>query len=596
MYNALRMSDAVQQIKDRLNIIDVVGKYVELHQAGRHFKGKSPFTSERTPSFYVSPDRGMYYCFSTNQGGDIFTFMQAMEGVDFKEALRLLAEQANVELVPEAPEKRSARERAYQVLEAATVFYEQKLAAQPEAQAYLEQRSVHEQTRRSWRIGYAPGPPLGGWRELRQELSSKGFTDQEMLATGLIKQPEKGKDPFDVFRDRIVFPVYDSQGRVVAFSGRILHPNDKAPKYVNSPETELYKKSELLFGYDRAKQGVRKLPFWIIAEGQFDVIMSHQAGYTNTVAVSGTALTVAHVRQLERLCPRVVLALDADRAGIAAMQKAATVMLARGLDVKVAPLPEGSDPADLVAADVQQYKHLIGKSMHIIEFLLQYLRTTTPDERTYKLRVREELLPFIVLIPNEIDQEHFVGVVAEQTNTTLEAIRHEVQRLRDRQAPAEHTEDTVEDAVPAPTNAENGTVSRRAELIAYLVAAYDVVPSAWQDKLVSLLTTVCHADWQSLVEAVPVTKRSEYTFLLERDFHSYNERVQAEELADRLNQLYTTVTTEQIAGARTRLSVAEQAEDEASVAGILDELRTLQEARLRVACDGQDFINLSSLD
>jgi DNA primase len=228
---------------------------------------------------------------------------------------------------------------------------------------------------------------------------------------------------------------------------------------------------------------------------------------------------------------------------------------------------------------------------------LQHLKTTTVDERTYKLRVREELLPFIILIPNEIDQEHFVGFVAEKTNTPLEAIRHEVQRLRDQANNRPERVAQMTEVPPINTKeAESVAPGRREELIAYLVAAYEVVPSAWQEKVQKLLVDICHTSWEALVDSVSVQKQSEYTFLLERDFHSYNERVQAEELADRLNQLFTMVTTEQIATARARLGTAERAEEESVVATILDELQTLQTARLQTVCSSQDFINLSSLD
>ena len=575
------MSDAVQQIKDRLNIIDVVSGYVELHQAGKHFKGKSPFAKERTPSFYVSPTQGMYYCFSTNQGGDIFTFVQAMEGVDFKDALRILAEKANVELVPEAPGKKNERDRQYAILAAASQWYGEQLVKNPTARTYLSERGVSADTIAQWQIGYAPGPPTGGWRELRTAMHEQGYTDAELLAVGLIKQPEAGKEPFDVFRDRVMFPMSDAQGRVVAFSGRILHPSDKAPKYVNSPETALYKKSELLFGYHRAKHNIRSIPFWLIAEGQFDVIMTHQAGYTNAVAVSGTALTTHHVQQLERLCQRVVLALDGDRAGVAAMQKAATIMLARGLDVKVAALPAGSDPADLVAANVSDFKRCIGESTHIIEFLLTHLHETSKDERTYKLRVREELLPFLVLIGNKMDQEHFISVVAERTNTTKEAIRHEVSRLAERAASQASDEPTEVSTEPQTTSDEstNSGVDRRYELLTFLYASLRVIPADWQERVRTILAEVV-VDSTSIGESdIPADKLQRYIFIIERDFARYPDRQQAEELADRLNQLRIVEVSEQLRSCREQLAQAERAGDEEAQKEHLATLQAMYQQR-----------------
>lgn len=576
------MSDAVQQIKDRLNIIDVVAPYVELKQAGKQFKGKSPFSNERTPSFHVSPAQGMYYCFSTNQGGDIFTFIQTMEGVDFKEALKILAEKANVELTPEAPGRKSERDRSYAALEAATEWYAAQLPHTTAATEYLTKRGVKADTIASWRIGYAPGPPQGGWRELRSALNEQGFTDAELLAVGLIKQPDVGKEPFDVFRDRVMFPMPDAQGRVVAFSGRLLHPNDKAPKYVNSPETELYKKSELLFGYHKAKHNIRTLPFWLVAEGQFDVVMAHQAGYTNAVAVSGTALTTYHVQQLERLCERVVLALDADRAGIAAMQKAASVMLARGLDLKVAALPEGQDPADLVAADPAQFKHCIGASTHVIEFMLLHLQRTSTDERTYKLRVREELLPYVVLIPNKIDQEHFIAEIASKTNTTADAIRHEVVRLGEKQAEAERMHRTVEDdrlVATAPAAETKPTYDRYNELLAYLLAVQPLLPTEWQDALASMLDRELARTFADVRAEVPTELLPQIAFRVEDEFSAYSTDQQANEVIDRVNQLITRHVTKQLAACRQELAIAEQAGDEATQTRMLEEIQQLHHKR-----------------
>jgi DNA primase len=211
------MSDAVQQIKDKLNILDVISPYVELHKAGKNYKGKSPFAAEKTPSFYVSPDRGMYYCFSTSQGGDIFNFIQAMEGVDFKESLKMLAVKAGVELVPEDPKKKSERERLFATVEAATVFFAEQLEKEPEALEYLENRGVKSETLAKWRIGFAPGPPKSGWREGKDHLEALGYTRDELLKSGVIKTTDSGKEPFDVFRDRITFPMAEPGGRMVAF-------------------------------------------------------------------------------------------------------------------------------------------------------------------------------------------------------------------------------------------------------------------------------------------------------------------------------------------------------------------------------------------
>lgn len=588
-------SDAVQQIKDRLSILDVVAPYVELHKAGKHFKGKSPFSNERTPSFYVSPERGMYYCFSTNQGGDIFTFIQTMEGVEFKDALRVLAEKAHIELKPEAPERKTERDRSYATLSAAADFFTSKLTAYPLAEKYLQERGVRQETVATWRIGYAPGPPHGGWRELRTHLHTEGYTDAELFRVGLIKQTDSGKEPFDVFRDRIMFPLFDAQGRVVAFSGRILHADERAPKYVNSPETDLYKKSELLFGYDRAKQKVRDLKFWLLVEGQFDVVMAHQAGYTNAVAVSGTALTLFQVQQLERLSNQVVLALDADRAGIAAMQRAATLMLQRGFDVKVASLSGGKDPADLILLDAKEFRRCIGASVHVIEFLLGHLKRTHSDERSYKLHVRSEILPFIIDIPNEIDQDHFISVVATRAQIATDAVRHEVERLREQRARHTRTEASgvPQKAHEAVVSTTSRSVSNRYDdVLYYLVVLSSVVPVSYQDSVRSALEHVTRESYDSLRSSVPVEIESELLFVIERDIGNLSVRQLEEDLADRLNQLVQLQAVREITLCREQIQEAETSGRSEAVPELLATLQTLQNRRAKPPYSAEQFRRL----
>lgn len=572
------MSDAVQQIKDRLDILDVVSPYVELHKAGKNYKGKSPFSAEKTPSFYVSPDRGMYYCFSTSQGGDIFTFIQVMEGVDFKEALRILAQKAGVELVAEDPQKKTARERWYAALKEATDFYKSALTKEKDAVEYLDRRGVSKETIQKWQIGYAPGPPKSGWRELKGYLESKGYTKDELLKTGLIKTTEGGKEPFDVFRDRVMFPMADSSGKIVAFSGRILSKDSDAPKYVNSPETELYKKSELLFGYDKAKHGIRALDFSLIVEGQFDVVMSHQAGYANAVAVSGTALTPHHVHLLKRLSNRVVLALDADRAGIAAMKRAADLMLREGIDVKVAVLPEGKDPADLILEGKEKFKKIVGESVHVIEFLLLNLGQGLKDERSFKLQAREEILPFVVLLPSRIDQEHFIDIVAKHIKSTPDAVRYEVDRLRtERKHEVPQVVSDNSSTVVEQTTTDDSLLS----LVTYLEASLFLLPKAKTDRVRSTMDVILGD------HAMVVSKEliAEATFTTERQFEGLSTKAIDEEVISRLNLLKQLWPKKKIRELRQQLQDAERLGEEAAVEKIMKEIVKLQSELQKPAFD-----------
>ena len=568
------MSDSVQQIKDRLSIIDVISPYVELVRAGKNFKGKSPFTAEKTPSFYVSPDRGMYYCFSTSQGGDMFSFVQAMEGVDFKESLKILAAKAGVELVAEDPKKKTERERFYAALHDATTYYVEQLEKEPGAKEYLENRGVTKATLQKWQIGFAPGPPKHGWRMVKEHLEGKGYSKDELFKVGLIKGVEGGKEPFDVFRDRIVFPLNDQNGKVSGFSGRILSKDTEAPKYVNSPETELYKKSELLYGYDKAKHGIRQFNFSLIVEGQFDVVMAHQAGYSNTVAVSGTALTLHHVQLLERLSDRVVLALDADRAGIAAMKRAAELMLKRGVDVKVAEMPLGKDPADIILKDPAEFKQIVGKSVHVIEFLLHVLTREESDERSLKRRTRTEILPFLLLLPDRIDQEHFIGVVAHAIHSTTDAVRFEVDRLREetKSGPLPHHElnDTV-----LKEAAEKPDMVRSARI--FLEAASDVIDPTLAVFVKGEVTRLLTEDGET--ELIPESELARVTFTLEQDFAKMPELAVKEDIVSRLNIFRTALIRRTLTEQRRILKEAEEIGDDEQ---LLTSLQSIKQSETKL--------------
>jgi DNA primase len=566
-------TDAVRQIKDRVSIVDVVAPYVQLQPAGKSMKGKSPFTNERTPSFFVSPERGMFYCFSTNKGGDIFTFIQEMEGVDFKGALKILADRAGVELVPEDPKQKSERDALYEVLQQAVTFYVQKISQHAEATAYLKKRGVLSETIQKWQIGYAPGPPNAGWRELATVLKQQGVTDQQLLRCGLTKGAEAGKEAYDVFRDRIMFPLYDASGRPVAFSGRILAKDTEAPKYVNSPDTELYNKSELLYGYDRAKQGIRNLNFTLVVEGQFDVVMSHQAGYHNTVAVSGTALTEHHVQLMQRLSSNVVLALDSDRAGLAAIKRAATLMLARGMDVKVARMPEGSDPADCVQNDVVGYKRSIGQAAHVVPFLLKTVIDSEPDGRLRMLKVREEVLPFVARIPSALDREFFVTDIATTLGSTKDAVRLEVERHIEKAS----LNNSVQSTVDTHTKPKEINFDRRHAVEQYLVVATTVLAEPLSGLLSKLIQPHLPVSLGSYMENLPLDILSSHQFTIETAVGDLSKKRSYDYWLETTLQYQNLVFAERTATLTSKLKLAEQEKNETEVFVLLASIKKLQE-------------------
>ncbi|MFM2381873.1 MAG: primase, primase protein [Candidatus Parcubacteria bacterium] len=573
--------DTIARIKERLSIVDVVSTYVELHQAGKNLKGKSPFTNERTPSFYVSPERGMYYCFSSSQGGDIFTFVEKMEGVEFKDALKILAERAGVELVPEDPQKKSEREHLYDVLEEATKFFESYKFKNPAVLAYLTDRGVAAETIAKWRIGYAPGPPNHGWRELKEHLEAKGFTKDEIFKAGLIKGADQGKEPYDVFRDRIMFPIFDAGGKVVAFSGRILSKDSEAPKYVNSPETELFNKSEILYGYHLAKNGIRNLNFALAVEGQFDVVLAHQAGYGNTVAVSGTALTEHHVALLQRLSNRVVLSLDADKAGIAAVRRASELMLPRGVDLKVVHIVGGKDPADLIKEDADSFRKVVGGAKHVVEYFLDILEETKKDDRNFKLRVREEILPLLVKISNRIDQEHFEGVIAERLGTTKDAIHFEVERLieQSEKKPVYQKAPQAEGVESQIANVQNNRAVRKDELKEYLVVLESVFGEEKRAILTHALKQMMGVEVSSVYAEIPAEIKSALSFKIESHMHNQSQKQFYGEVVDKLNEYVRFEATDKIIELQEQLKAAEAEGRHEATSSFLEAISVLQKQK-----------------
>jgi DNA primase len=406
----------VQQIKDKLSIVDVVGQYVKLERAGTSLRARCPFHAERTPSFHVSPERGTYHCFGCGVGGDIFTFVQEIDGLDFKGALKVLAEKAGVPLVFEKPEKRDERDRLFELLEVATIFFANKM--NDAARTYLTERGMKEDTIQLFRLGWAGN----SWSELCENLKSKGYSEKEIELAGMGKKTERGMN--DKFRNRIMFPIGDSAGRIIGFSGRSFgaDASPEAPKYLNSPETPLFHKSRILYGFDKAKMAIRKVNCAILVEGQMDLLASHQAGWANTLAVSGTAFTQEHASLIKRVTDNMVLALDADEAGIKAAGKAARAALQGGLNVKVAKLPSGLDPADLILKDPEEWRAAIRDSKDIITFLLDVLEEHAKQPDRFRRNVEAVVLPFISDVQSPIEREQYLQMIAKRLGVSVEAV------------------------------------------------------------------------------------------------------------------------------------------------------------------------------
>ena len=439
------MSSTVEQIKERLDIADVVGSYVHLEKAGSNFKARCPFHNEKTPSFFVSPARQTYHCFGCNRGGDIFSFIEEIEGVDFYGALKILAEKAGVEITRFSKKYASENEALFSVMEDAAVFFERSLRNSSDAIDYLKSRGVEGKTAKVFRLGFAPCT----WDELTRFLRSKGHSEKNIERAGLAISGKRGL--YDRFRCRVMFPLSDSSGRVVAFSGRILesvaqrHGEKTDAKYVNSPETPLFNKSRILYGLDKAKMEIRKKGYCVLVEGQMDIVMSHQAEVKNTVAASGTALTTEHLDVIKRFASEIVVAFDADSAGFAASKRAIDEALARGFEVKIALLPKGSDPADIIVSPdgPEKWRELIEGAVHIIEFFMAAVKENARSDRELKVRAGEEVVPYIARLANKMEQAHFVSFVANAVGVSEEVIWEEVARTtlkENEQADAYETE------------------------------------------------------------------------------------------------------------------------------------------------------------
>ncbi|PIP58432.1 MAG: DNA primase [Candidatus Vogelbacteria bacterium CG22_combo_CG10-13_8_21_14_all_37_9] len=427
------MASTVEQIKARLSIVEVAGSYLKLEKAGGNFRAQCPFHNEKTPSFFVSPSRQSYHCFGCNQGGDIFTFVQEMEGVDFLGSLKILAERAGVEISYQSQPDKNKFERLYTCLEAATKIYEAGLAKDSAVQKYLLDRGVSTESIKKFRLGFV----ADSWRFLHDELIQQKFTLNELLTTGLVVEGErnsgtKGKVYYDRFRGRIMFPLVDPAGRVIGFSGRIFGNNNQVvAKYLNSPQTELFDKSRFLFGYDKAKIAIRRADQVVLVEGQLDLVLSHQAGVENTVAGSGTALTIEQLTLLSRLTKNLVMAYDYDLAGLKASRRAINLAQASGFSIKIAKLPSGSDPADLIKQDPTKWQQAITRAKHHIDFLLDALVEEGYQGLDLNRAINQDVLPAVKQLAKKMEQAHFITKISAILNIEETAIWSDLNNLTD---------------------------------------------------------------------------------------------------------------------------------------------------------------------
>ena len=420
------------EIKAHIDIVDLVSETVKLRHTGKNYTGFCPFHSNtRTPAFVVFPETGTWRCFGAcNEGGDIFKYVMKKEGLDFPEAVKVLAKRAGIKLETYTPEKKEENEQAEhlrRLLEEAVIFYHSHLLQSSSGKAALqylvEKRGLKPQTIETFGIGFAPE----GWESTIQHFTAKGYTQDELTLSGLTVVRDEGGF-YDRFRNRIIFPVRDASGRMAGFGGRILNPED-IPKFINSPQTILFDKSRLLFGLDQARKPIREADQAIIVEGYLDVVVLHQEGFRNVVSPMGTALTETQMRQIKRFTRRIVMALDPDAAGIKATLRGLEIARdaldhsddiifdARGLihhesrlqaDLRVSTLPEGMDPDDIVRNDPEQWKSIIATAKPIITHVMNTLSTgrDLEDPKT-KSQIAGQIMPLIRDIPDAVERDAY---------------------------------------------------------------------------------------------------------------------------------------------------------------------------------------------
>ncbi|MBI2042099.1 MAG: DNA primase [Candidatus Nealsonbacteria bacterium] len=425
------ISSPIEEIKNKLDIVEVVGGYIKLSKAGANFRAPCPFHSEKGPSFFVSPARQIWHCFGCSKGGDVFGFVKEIEGVEFGDALRILAQKAGVELKKQSPEYdqwKSERERLYEICELACKFFEKQLEegiTGKEAKKYLLGRGITQESINKWRLGYSPDT----WQGLSDFLTLRGYQKDEIQKAGLALASERGSF-YDRFRGRIIFPIFDLNSQVVGFGGRVFKSEDPA-KYVNSPSTLLYDKSRILYGLDKAKVEIRKKKCCILVEGYVDLIMVSQAGSENAVATSGTALTPYQLHILKRYSENLHTAFDMDLAGNSATKRGIDLAQNQGFNVRVITMPGEKDPADVILHNPQDWGKLADETKSILEFYFEttFAKIDSADPEG-KREISKILLPVIKRIPSKIEQSHWVQELAKKLKVKEEIIEEEMKAAK----------------------------------------------------------------------------------------------------------------------------------------------------------------------
>lgn len=405
-----------EEIKSKLDIVDFIKDYIPLQAAGMNFRARCPFHNEKSPSFMVSPDKQIWHCFGCGKGGDIFAFLMEMEGIEFVEALRILAPKAGVTLRRQNPQEVSERMRLLDIMDISRRFYHKYLLESPQAEParrYLQKRGLDKDTIEEWQIGASPE----AWDGLMKVLKKQGYSDQEILKTGMTIYNQQKNSSYDRFRGRIMFPINDTNGNVVAFTARVSpekEATEQMGKYINSPQTSLYNKSKIIFALDKSKQAIKQADRVIIVEGQMDAITAHQFGFSNVVASSGTALTEEQIAMLKRFTSNFALAFDMDEAGHMATDRGIREALKQDINITVIEVPDGKDPDDCIRKNKSAWEQAVKDAKHMMAY---YFDRTFSALDLSKIEGRRQaaakLLPIIASMENKIEKSFWLKSLAE---------------------------------------------------------------------------------------------------------------------------------------------------------------------------------------
>lgn len=585
------MLTPAEEIKAKLDIVDIIQEYVpNLKKAGANWKATCPFHQEKTPSFMVHPEKQIWRCFGgCNEGGDIFAFIQKIEGIEFPEALRILAKKANVVLRQVDPKLSNLKTKLLDILSQAAEYYQGVLLS-PQGELaldYLVNRGITQETIKEFQVGFA----LESWDGLSKFLIGKGFKAQEIVQAGLavakkgigVNQYQSASTIFDRFRGRIMFPIKNYQGQIIGFTGRLIQEKKDEGKYVNTPETLVYNKSRVLYGFDLAKQAIREQDLAVVAEGQMDVIASHQAGIRNVVASSGTALTQEQVKLIKRLTTNISFCFDQDAAGQEAAKRALDAALAEGMDIKLINLGEFKDPDECVkTAGKEAWEKTIKEAKPALEYFFEQAEEKYNfKDLNGKKAAAQELLPLIIKIGNQVERSFWLGKLAQKLDIEESSLREMIRKLAKKGMAA------VTEELNLSTKKTEGSIVLAKNLLSLALRhphlwefvfnnlPVKIIPSDELQRFANHLI-ICYnssqsLDWSELEKSEFSNLVGELTLLAEKEYPDLTEDEAMNELKKLLTILERSYVAKTLRLIEQKLKEAETRRDQAQIASLSQE-------------------------